>query len=288
MKLSRCCGRKDYRLAFDWGRFKQPGLITLSESRVAEVDIGSPDGAACWLERLSICLPLVFVIGVPSILVTRAIFLGYHPENFVDSSPTISETASHPPASLFFLVTMVMVTVCIIISWSLNFIRNRRRVMLLSGQGVTGRAVAPTLLYAAASLLGMAAGVSLALLAVYNLNNGHDIHMTSSWTFYICQAVSITLDILFVLWMRRLTGQSEKGDGLRSRIMVASGIFCGSWFFLYMYLSKDSVAADYRYAVQLIYVGAEYIVAVLFLTYPVTAYPELRRHLREFAVAGRA
>jgi hypothetical protein len=263
------------------------GAAIVSESQAEKIDIGSSDSASGWFDRLSICLPLVFLIGVPAILATRAIFLRYHPENFVDSSPTISETASHPPASLFFLLAMLLVTVCILISWSLNIIRSRNRLALILEQGATVSAVLPTLLYTGAGILGMAAGLSLASLAIYNLNDGHDIHMKSSWAFYICQAVSITLDILFVFWMRRLSLQPTKGDGLMSRAAVAAGIFIGSWFFLYMYLSKDSAAPEHRYAVQLVYVGAEYVVAVLFLAYPATVYRELRQHFRETSQAGR-
>ena len=237
--------------------------------------------AGSWFERLSICLHLVFLIGAPSVLITRAIFYAYHPENFVDSSPTISETASHPPASDFFLGTMILVTACIAVSWSLNITRNRYRLGLLAAQGM--KVAGPMLLAGIASVLGIAAGFWLATVSVYTLNNGHDVHMMGSWAFYICQALSITLDILFVLWMRRLAPSPFSDDRLWQRIAVAAGIFLGSWFFLYMYLSKDFAAPENRYAIQLVYVGAEYLVALLFLIYPMTAYAEMRRHFREFA-----
>lgn len=242
-------------------------------------------GTGGWLSRLSICLPLVFLIGVPTILVTRAIFAHHYPQNFVGSSPTISETASLPPASLFFLVMMNLVVACIFVSWSLNAFRNQTRLRLLAmqGMGVTG----PNILQWLACILGLLAGFWLGAVAAYNLEDDHDIHLMASWAFYVSQAVSITLDILFVLWLRRLTGNSGRGDGLMSRILVAIGIFIGSWFFLYMYLSKDSAAPENRYAVQLVYVAAEYVVATLFLAYPMTAYFELRRHLREFAATAR-
>ena len=79
------------------------------------------------LERLSWCLPLVFFIGAPSVLITRLIFMHYYPGYFVNDSPSVSVTASHPPAYHFFEWTMALVTVCIVISWSLNMLRNRRR-----------------------------------------------------------------------------------------------------------------------------------------------------------------
>jgi hypothetical protein len=244
-----------------------------------------PEAAGSPLERLCLALPLVFLLGAPSVLITRFIFLHYYPDHFVGDSPTISETASHPPSSVFFEWSMALVTACIIVSWSLNILRNQRRLADLSRSGVG--VLGPTFAYGLASLLGMAAGLSLLTVAVYNLNDGHDIHMYGSWMFYIAQATAITFDILFVLWMRRLAGASPRGDGLMARALVALAIFFGSWFFLYMYETKDLASPQHRYAIQLVYVGAEYFVAMLFLAYPMTAYAEMRRHFREFAAADR-
>jgi len=236
------------------------------------------------LERLSWCLPLVFLIGAPSVLITRLIFLHYYPGYFVNDSPTISETASHPPAYHFFEWTMALVTVCIIISWSLNMLRNRRRLSeIASGAPVLG----PAILHTMAGLTGISAGLFLLLIAVFNLHDGHDVHMFGSWGFYITQATSITFDILFVLWVRRLAGISEEGDGLAGRLAVAAAAFIGSWFFLYMYETKGGASPEHRYAVQLVYVGAEYTLAMLFFFYPVMVHGELRRHFREFAAADR-
>jgi hypothetical protein len=253
----------------------------VSEARAAGME--SQDGG--WLARLSICLPLVFLIGVPTILITRGIFLYYHPENFVGSSPTISETASLPPASLFFLTAMMLVVACIFVSWPLNAFRNQARLNILAAQGVP--VVGPTILQWTACILGLLAGFCLGVIAIYNLEDAHDIHLMGSWVFYLSQAISITLDILFVLWVRRLTASPGRGDGLMSRVAVAVAIFLGSWFFLYMYLSKDYAAPEHRYAIQLIYVGAEYFVATFFLAYPMTAYAEMRRHFRELTGTGR-
>jgi hypothetical protein len=254
----------------------------LSDTRAIDM----PDVAtAGWLERLSWALPLVFVLGAPSILITRFIFLRYYPDHFVGDSPTISETASHPPSSVFFEWTMALVTACIVVSWTLNILRNRRRLSELALGGV--KVLGPSIAYGLASGLGICAGISLLLVAVYNLNNGHDVHMAGSWAFYITQATSITFDILFVLWLRRLAGAPPAGDGLLARVLVAAAIFLGSWFFLYMYESKDYATPEHKYAIQLVYVGAEYFVAMLFLAYPMTAYAEMRRHFREFAAADR-
>jgi hypothetical membrane protein len=138
-----------------------------------------------------------------------------------------------------------------------------------------------------AGLMGIIAGLFLLLIAVFNLHDGHDVHMFGSWAFYITQAASITFDILFVLWVRRLAGVSGEGDSLAGRLAVAAAVFIGSWFFLYMYETKDAAAPDHKYIVQLIYVGTEYTLAMLFFLYPLTIHGDLRRHFRKFAAAGR-
>jgi hypothetical protein len=152
----------------------------------------------------------------------------------------------------------------------------------MAKSGIDARGV--TVLNWTASLVGMLAGCLLVLVSVYNLTDGHNVHMFGSWGFYICQALSITFDIIFVLWMRRFAMGPTKKDGLWGRVAVATGIFVGSWFFLFMYESKGYAAPDHQYAVQLVYVGAEYAVCMLFLIYPMTAYAEIRRHFREFAL----
>ena len=246
------------------------------------VEMGSGRRAIDWYGRLTLCLPLVFLIGAPSVLITRAIFSQYYPSHFVHDSPTISETASQTPSSGFFEWTMFVVTFCIIVSWFLNLVRNSRRLSDLATGGIDAHGL--TVVNWTASLMGILAGCFLALVSVYNLTDGHDVHMFGSWGFYISQALSITFDIIFVLWMRRYAmGPTEK-DGLWGRVAVAMGIFVGSWFFLFMYESKGYAAPDHKYAVQLVYVGAEYTVCMLFLIYPMTAYAEIRRHFREFAL----
>jgi hypothetical protein len=244
-----------------------------------------PEGAAraSWGERLAWCLPLVFIIGMPSVLITRLIFLDYFPDHFVGDSPTISETASRWPSDVFFEWTMALVTICILVSWSLNVVRNRRRLAGFSRSGLN--VGGPATLFALSTILGISAGVSLMLVSVYNLHDGHDMHMYGSWVFYITQTLSITLDILFVLWLRRIVKTPSGRDGLWSRVLVAVGIFLGSWFFLYMYETKGLAAPENRYAIQLIYVSSEYFVAAMFLAYPMTAFAEMRRHFREFASA---
>ena len=124
------------------------------------LDRSQPAALMSLLERLSWCLPLVFFIGAPSVLITRFIFLHYYPDHFVNDSPTISETRPHPPGLSLFEWTMALVTVCIVISWSLNMLRNRRRLsQIASGTPVLG----PAILHTLAGLTGICAGAVSAL-----------------------------------------------------------------------------------------------------------------------------
>jgi hypothetical protein len=228
---------------------------------------------------LAWCLPLVLAIGAPAILVTRLMFLHYYPDHFVNDSPTISETASLPPSGTFFAVLMSAVVMCILVSWTLNALRN---VWLIEGSDHppavrTGMSA----LSLAASLIGIIAGLFLLSLSIFGLRNGHDIHMASSWGFYIAQVLSITCDILFVLWLRR---PAAAGAGaLRGRATIAFSILIGSLVFLYFYESKDSFGPAIRYTVQLVYVTTENVVCLLCLAYPATAFAEMRRDLRMLA-----
>jgi len=163
-------------------------------------------------------------------------------------------------------------------------LRNRRRLSKIALQPTV---LGPAILQVMAGLMGICAGLFLLLIAICNLHSSHDIHMFGSWAFYITQAASITLDILFVLWVRRLDGIASNDDGLAGRIVVAAAAFLCSWFFLYMYETKGGATPEHKYAVQLIYVGAEYALAMIFFLYPVTVYRDLRRHFREFAIADR-
>ncbi len=241
------------------------------------------DATEVWLNRLSICLPLVFLIGAPTVIITRILYFHYYPSEFVNGSPTISGTASQPPADHFFEIFMMPVVICIFIAWTLNLLRNTRRLAHTkrSGQNTLG----PAILNWLSCISGICAGVFLGLVSIYNLRQGHDVHMFGSWVFYISQSLSIVFDILFVLWMRQISVDSgmEQSD-FWARVAVAAGVFVGSFFFLYMYETKNYAAPQIRYTIQLIYIGAEYFVCLLFLLYPAIAYREMRRHFAQLAV----
>ncbi len=240
------------------------------------------DATEVWLNRLSICLPLVFLIGAPTVIITRIVYFHYYPSEFVNTSPTISGTASQAPADHLFEIFMMPVVACIFIAWTLNLLRNTRRLAHTkrNGDSVLG----PTILNWLSCAAGICAGTFLGLVSIYNLRQGHDVHMFGSWAFYISQSLSIVFDILFVLWMRKITVDSGmEASDFWARVAVAAGVFIGSFFFLYMYETKNYAPPQTRYTIQLIYIASEYFVCMLFLLYPAIAYREMRRHFVQLA-----
>lgn len=252
----------------------------LSRSVPFNPDIRGAELAQRWLLRLSYCLPLVFLIGAPTILITRMVFFNYYPSHFYHDSPTISETSSLPPANLIFEVFMLLVTVCIFVSWTLVLMCNSVHLSRSMTRGASVRG--PVILSWSTCATGIAAGAFLGLISIYNLNDAHDIHMFGSWAFYLCQAFSIIFDILFVMSVRGIAPADGSAKiKLQARATVASIVALLSLFFLVMYETKGYATPQDKYATQLVYVSAEYAVCMFFLAYPTTVFFEMRGHLRQ-------
>ena len=255
----------------------------MSDTRVATAT-GSPYASfSFWFYYLTFSLPLVFVIGVPSIFITRSIHYAHYPQHFVMDSPTISGSASDPPASHFFEYTMFAVTFCIFISWALNLMMNSDRLSRLPREQ---RPLALVLIGRFAALSGVVAGVCLCLIGMYTLNNGHDVHMYSSWAFYISQVLAILLDTIFMFWLVRLSPEHMtpvEHFGRRCRVVLGLSILVSSLVFLFMYEVRDFLAPADVYPAQLFFVFSEYTVAILCFAYPLAGFAEMRRHYREIA-----
>ena len=81
------------------------------------------------------CVPAVFVIGVTALAVSWGLFYVYHPDGFVGTLPSISETISKTPGSLVFQSLMCVVTPCIVASWILNFNATRAHLNTMASRG---------------------------------------------------------------------------------------------------------------------------------------------------------
>ena len=73
--------------------------------------------AMALLEILRPSMLLVFLVGVPVMLLTRWTFFVHEPDFFERTSPSISKTAAYAPASYLFATGMVATAVFLIISW---------------------------------------------------------------------------------------------------------------------------------------------------------------------------
>lgn len=236
-----------------------------------------------WLFYLTYSLPLVFLIGVPSIFITRSIHYAHFPDDFVMDSPTISGSASDPPASDFFEYAMFVVTFFIFVSWALNLMMSSDRLSRLSKDE---RPVGLVVVGRFAAFAGIMAGFFLCLIGVYTLNNGHDVHMMSSWAFYISQVLAILMDTIFVFWLARISTEHQtpvEHFGRRCRVVLGLSILVCSLVFLFMYEVRDFLSDADRYHAQLFFVFSEYTVAILCFAYPLTGFAEMRRHYREVA-----
>jgi hypothetical protein len=239
-----------------------------------------PHGASVLLYRLTLCLPLIFVLGTSSLFVTRYIYWLYHPEEWVGTLPSISGTASEPPASTFFLAMMVAAALCIVISWSLALGMYLQRLRLVRQSDDRARLA---MLSVAACGTGMVAGLSLGALAIVSLRDGHDFHIDASYAFFISQVLSFLLEGACAVAVRRacpgLDGPVER-RAVRVKLIAGLTILVCALFFLFMYHVRDYLAPASLYPAQQIYVASEYVVALLCFAYPLTAFAEIRRHYR--------
>jgi hypothetical protein len=228
-------------------------------------------------------LTLVFLIGAPSLFVTRYIYKIHYPEQFVGTWPSISGTASSSPSSDFFKWAMAVVAVCIVISWPLNLLmqlQQQRRY------GTRGRRRWPLLVaQSSAVACGLAAAAFLVVLSFVNLNQGHDIHMLFSILFYVAQVLAIIIETSAYVYLLRANPGIAAVVGFRAaraKTVLASTIGVISLAFLYLFLVRDSLSPEVLYPVQIVYVIVEYCVAILCFSYPLTGFADVRRH---FAVA---
>jgi hypothetical membrane protein len=239
------------------------------------------DRRSQWPYHLALCLPLVFLIGVSGTIATRIAAYVYNPEKFVNDSPSISGTAASPPGSVIMEWALIATALCIIVSWTLLLIMSRDRLAVLAQSRRPGALL--WLLAVGSWALGVTAGLSLALLGVFNMGDHHDPHMALSYAFYISQVSSFLVDGALATVIRRadptIAGPVER-FALAGKLVMAGTVLIAALFFLYMYISKDYAAPDMRFTAQKIYVASEYTVALLSFAYPLTSFAEIRGHFR--------
>lgn len=227
--------------------------------------------------RLLWCVPAVFVIGVTALAVSWGLFYVYHPDGFVDTLPSISETISKTPGSTAFQLLMCIVTPCIVVSWLLNFNATRAHLATIAARGENIRAASRFNL--AACSIGILAGLLLASLSVVKLHAGHLSHTWHIWLsegFYSSQVTAFLLDGICAVLRRKGQTNNAQARSLRARLGVGIGAMVTALVFLYLYVARHDFAD--AWLAQAVYVTCEYLLATTCFAYPMAAYPELRAH----------
>jgi hypothetical protein len=225
--------------------------------------------------RLLWCVPAVFVIGVTALAVSWGLFYVYHPDGFIGTLPSISETISKTPGSIVFQLLMCVVTPCIVVSWLLNFNATKGHLASLAARDENVRMARG--LNIAACTVGILAGVLLASLSAVKLHSGHVSHVWHIWLsegFYSTQVTAFLIDGACAVLRRKGQTNSAQARSLRARLAVGIAAVVAALVFLYLYVSRHDFAD--AWLAQAIYVTCEYTLATVCFAYPMAAYPELR------------
>jgi len=228
-----------------------------------------------------ICLILPWFItlfGIAGVIVTRIVAYYVDPAEFARSLPTISKAASIDIATTLFAIVMTIVAIAMIIVWYLGYLATQYKINLVHKH--TQQTNLHTL-----NVIGVIFGISSAIflmgLANVSLEDDNDWHMYFSYLFFISQVFSFIFDTIVLAKLRRLANgkRNEFGLGFDARPWVCLAVFIDALFFYFMYSFKESpLLADFEYTRQ-VYVGSEYLLVMIALTYAIAYFPGIRTYI---------
>lgn len=227
-------------------------------------------------------LPLVSIVAIPTVLITRALAQMYHPELYIDTLPTISKAAAFPPGSTVFAIGMTFASVCIVLGWGCYWVAGRWHIAAphtpTSEQGWLQAA------FGLATLLGIAAGLFLGGLSNISLEDNDPLHVLLSKLFFATQVTAFLIDTVILLRLRRhaTPGMAPAHGG---RLYLTPAIVLLSLAFLATFLFKGTGGFTDTMLMRRIYTGSELVVAICCLLYPLTVLPALRQYLSGTAIA---
>jgi hypothetical protein len=229
---------------------------------------------------LALALPLVFVIGAPVILLTRLIL--YLTQSNLDYViPSISRTAVYAPGSHIFAVGMTAVAICIAVSWWVCRRVGKERILCLAPErfqyGLIG-------LNAAASYLGITAGLMLVLLVAISVEDDSHLHVVLGFLFFSFQVAAFAADTICYAFLRRCSDLNEARKlslSVMTRLRLSLAVMAASCLFWYMYISKSSGLFGSEFLAQGMYILSEHIVVFLSMSYPAAIFPCVLRHFRD-------
>jgi hypothetical protein len=211
---------------------------------------------------------------------TGLLFYATNPEYFERSVPTISRTGSYPPTSYLFATGMVLVSVCIFVTWALA--RGAHREVIAKLIDDRDKADRANLLNDTASYFGCLAGFCLGSMGVVSLEISNFLHMLLSWGFFITQILAFLLDTWLSLMLRRESRARNSGPVYdpNGRPWVCLTVCVFGLLFLAMFYAKDENVFDDRMLAQWIFVSGEYIVAFFSFYYAFRFQPLAKEYVR--------
>lgn len=229
---------------------------------------------------LSACAGLVFYLGVFTVAATMLGFYEVNPGYFDRSVPTISRAGSFPPVSYFFAIGMVIVALCIFVTWSLARRSQKDWIeRLISNPKQAARA---NRINEFAAFSGCFAGFCLGAMGVISLEISNFLHMALSWGFFLSQILSFMLDTYLSLTLRRESRSRPGAEYDPNRRPWVCLIVCVvGLMFLFMFYAKDEHVFADRMVAQWIFVSGEYTVAFFSFYYSLRFQPLLRQFFRE-------
>ena len=203
----------------------------------------------------------VFVGGLLTIAVCRAIFFVHHPEWFVDTVPTASKTAALAPSAIVFTFGMDTVGLCILAVWIFHGAVNQAEIRARGrGSEAANRLTV---------FLGLCQGISVILMATIDMEMQEFLHILFSITTFVFGALAYLADVFGAsLWR---VGVAETVS-YRLRRMLAVSVTPIGLFFLYLFLEKANGPIVDPDVTQVVYVSTEHVLAFLSFAYaPVLA-----------------
>ena len=229
--------------------------------------------------RILLAPLLVFIIGAPTILLTKLVFYLLNPDFLTSRVPTISKAAAYVPGYYIFFTGMLIVCVCIITSVYLVYKLYMYRIDRLSLPHATERNL--KIFITIGCVCCILAGLSLGLLSIISLEVNDPVHVGLSIGFFAFQSFAYIFDTICAVRIKKLAFVQQidiDNLSLNGKPQVCIILSVIAVFYLFMFLTKDSSLYSDDYLVHQVYTITEYIWANLAFLYSALYYPEIKNH----------
>ena len=232
---------------------------------------------------------LIFIIGAPTIFLTKLVFYLLNPDFLTHRVPTISKAAAYAPGYYIFLAGTLPVCVCIITTVFLVYKLYIYRIDRLSLPHTKERNL--KIIIITGCVCCILASLSLGLLSIISLKINNPVHVGLSIAFFAFQSFAYIFDTISAIRIKKLAFiQHIDIDNLslngKPQICIILSVI--AVFYLFMFLTKDSSLYSDEYLVHQVYTITEYIWANLAFLYPALYYPEIKNHIKKHFVENNS